>query len=578
MKKRQPGKLITMILMLVFCLSIHAAADFDRITISQIKQSEQDVYLYINTLNNSGTAASNTSLSKNALKVLVDNDEPLEVLDLTSYQAEGVAYTFCVDISRSMTDSEMTQVKEGITNYVNSMSANDYARLVTFGETTQEICAFTKDHDKLLSAVGTIERTAMKTYLYQGLTNALNTYEKQDKSLPERKAIIVFSDGMDDSDGADSEDQVIKKMSSVHVPIYAVGMQGNDSSATLKSLSNMARTSGGAMFSYSEYTAAEALDGVADFISQTYCLHVQPTVSQLNKNSSSNWVVQFNDSTITIESPIYTFRTKRVEEVTEAPITEIETTEAPTTELVTLPPETEPELTGMAKVIAFAKENLFIVLPVFFIILGIIIAVIAVLVSKSKKKNQITSETIDDDWINNPIPNNGGEYEPTMPDDAGMNSGYNPYGGYGENERTIAEDPYADSDDERTVAEDVYDDYDDEATVDGSQDDGITIEFEINFEGQTSIEHRRIRDRLILGRNTDTQQCDVDVTLGSRMASRKQTSRQHALITLQPDGMYVTDNGKTKTYLNGSEVRGETILHDNDVLSMGRASVKVRFR
>jgi pSer/pThr/pTyr-binding forkhead associated (FHA) protein len=38
----------------------------------------------------------------------------------------------------------------------------------------------------------------------------------------------------------------------------------------------------------------------------------------------------------------------------------------------------------------------------------------------------------------------------------------------------------------------------------------------------------------------------------------------------------VKDNSKNKTYLNGVEVAGETALRDEDVLQLGKATVKIK--
>lgn len=85
---------------------------------------------------------------------------------------------------------------------------------------------------------------------------------------------------------------------------------------------------------------------------------------------------------------------------------------------------------------------------------------------------------------------------------------------------------------------------------------------------------RTLRNELILGRGTE---CDLDVALNLSAESRKQTSRKHAYIIQRPDGIYVRDNSRNKTYLNGVEVAGEMVLRDKDVLQMGKATVKVNF-
>lgn len=113
--------------------------------------------------------------------------------------------------------------------------------------------------------------------------------------------------------------------------------------------------------------------------------------------------------------------------------------------------------------------------------------------------------------------------------------------------------------------------FDNEETIDGS-DKGLRLAFEITFNGQTERVERILTGQLILGRGSE---CDVDVVLQSSLEVRKETSRKHAFILDRPDGLYVKDNSKNKTYLNGTEVTGEVALRDEDVLQMGKSTVKV---
>ncbi len=124
-------------------------------------------------------------------------------------------------------------------------------------------------------------------------------------------------------------------------------------------------------------------------------------------------------------------------------------------------------------------------------------------------------------------------------------------------------------DDEKTM---FMDEFDDEATLDGSTVPGVRVEFMINFDGQSSIQNYVVVDQLILGRGSD---CDVDVVLKSMKEERKQTSRKHCFLILRPEGLFVKDNSKNKTFINGHEVLGEMLLRDQDVLQLGKAVVKV---
>ncbi len=115
--------------------------------------------------------------------------------------------------------------------------------------------------------------------------------------------------------------------------------------------------------------------------------------------------------------------------------------------------------------------------------------------------------------------------------------------------------------------------YDAEATIGVFDKRTDFIEFDIYFEGVSRKVRRDLREDIILGRGN----AGVDIVLGSKSQDAKRISRTHAMITSQPDGIYIRDNYKNKTYLNGNEVLGDTLLHNNDVIQMGNATVKIFF-
>ncbi|MDO4649929.1 MAG: FHA domain-containing protein, partial [Eubacteriales bacterium] len=141
---------------------------------------------------------------------------------------------------------------------------------------------------------------------------------------------------------------------------------------------------------------------------------------------------------------------------------------------------------------------------------------------------------------------------------------------YGQPQETAPAPQSYFGDDEDTM---FANEFDDEATIDGTAFAGLKLELLINFDGQSSIQQFMITNQLILGRGAD---CDVDVVLKSQKEERKETSRKHCYLVLRPEGLFVKDNSKNKTYLNGNEVVGEMLVRNQDMLQLGRATVKVR--
>lgn len=540
-----------------------AAADVDKLNISQIIQEGNDVYLYVSALDEAEKNAKE-AMSAEQFSVTIDRGAALPVQDVAVYQTldQGICYNFCIDISKSVTEEEMQEIKSSITAFVDCMGTGDYARIITIGSEITSVCDTTKDHNALKTAIDTVARTANDTYLYKGLSFALGGQKKALEEIPDRAAVILFTDGMDDSDGASSEEQVLIDIAETRIPVYVVGLKGQDSSANLNSVGQIARQSGGSVLSYNDMSITEAVQTVGELMNNTYQLHVLPAENYYGMQDL-NWRVTYNPGNYSLVSSayVYSLGMEGVEFVTEEPTEEPtetlteeptealteEPTEVPTeeiTEIITeavteiIPEtETETERSTVEKLLHIVQENIIIFVAAGLIWIALVILVLTLL--RKKKSNDFEFE-----------------YEDPISD-------------HDDYEKTLDETAY---DDERTIDEKTA--YDDEETIyETEEEQGMKLEFDITFDGITQTEQRVLKEQLILGRGSE---CDVDVVLNSNREERKQTSRKHAFIIEHQDGLYVKDNSKNKTYLNGIEIMGETALKDGDVLQLGRATVMVK--
>ena len=561
MKKRGIKEYLFVILIGVFLYSTCVFADIDKISISQIIQHGNDVYLYVNGTDTIGKPTDD-ALNAEQFSVNIDESQAFPVLDSAQFQTldEGVSYIFCVDISKSVTEEEMQEIKNSMTEFVNNMTEKDFARVITIGREITSVCDTTQDKSALVSAIQGIGRTADYTYLYKGISTALDGQRKRTNNIPERAMIILFTDGMDDSDGAYTLDQVVADFAATRIPIYPIGLKGNDPSASLNSVSQIAQQSGGNIFSYNDMSITEALQTIGDIVKKGYQLHVIPEISNFGKKNM-NWKVTFSSENYTVSSKPYVYSLS-MDDVILPTSTPEETpipteTAVPTSAPTSVPEVTEeaadssvsPNVTLQEKIILFWQDNFIICIAVGMIIIALLI-IIGILWGRKKGPKQ-------DDSINELQKYDNltekGSSEETDDD----------------NEKTMPGE-----DDEKTIG--ALDDYDDEKTIAEDYELGVRINFEITFDGKTENVEVLLpqNGELILGRGSE---CDVDVVLGSREEYRKQTSRMHAFIQERPDGIYVKDNSKNKTFLNGKEVIGELPLQNEDILQMGRAKIKVKF-
>ena len=170
-------------------------------------------------------------------------------IDGSRQTEDGVAYVFLVDISKSLMPRQFEQIKIALHHWLDGMGEQDQAALLTFGSEVSQVLAFTANHDRLNHAIDGLAASDMETSLFRGLLEAISLGRRQSENLPARRAIVILSDGIDDSLSGVSVNEVFKQNQEYRVPIYSIGFAMppvNDVKRQgLKVLSTLARQSGG---------------------------------------------------------------------------------------------------------------------------------------------------------------------------------------------------------------------------------------------------------------------------------------------------------------------------------------------
>ncbi len=162
---------------------------------------------------------------------------------------EGVAYIFLVDISKSLNARQFEQIRRALHGWLDGLGDQDQVALISFGHDVKRQVAFTADYTKVRSAIDNLAPTDMETSLFQGLLDAINLGRLQAPDLPARRAIVVLSDGIDDTVSGVTVDEVFRQSREYPVPIYSIGFlapPSNDNKREgLKVLGMLSRQSGG---------------------------------------------------------------------------------------------------------------------------------------------------------------------------------------------------------------------------------------------------------------------------------------------------------------------------------------------
>lgn len=165
---------------------------------------------------------------------------------------EGMAYLFLVDISKSLGRKEFAGIRDSLTDWVNRMGDGDRVSVMAFGEDIQVLADFDSSRPDTLEAISRLAPTDNLTQLNRAILRSLDIGRRVDETLPPRRAVILVSDGMDDTRGGATREEVLRALQSQGIPLWAVGFYSGklteSKKAGLSSLGEMARISGGDVF------------------------------------------------------------------------------------------------------------------------------------------------------------------------------------------------------------------------------------------------------------------------------------------------------------------------------------------
>jgi Ca-activated chloride channel family protein len=162
-----------------------------------------------------------TGLGASDFEVL-DNGrpQPLAVFDT---EVTPVAAVVALDTSASMTSS-LSALKYAAEQFVLRLFPHDRARICVFNDRVGISDAFTDDRDNLAEAIRSLDY-GNATRLYDAIATALDAL----RDTPERRVIVVFSDG-DDTASRASSGAIARRARELDTMVYAIGFTSSRSS------------------------------------------------------------------------------------------------------------------------------------------------------------------------------------------------------------------------------------------------------------------------------------------------------------------------------------------------------------
>lgn len=189
-------------------------------------------------------------------------NQKLQMVSAGSFaqSGEGINYYILLDISNSMPDNYFSYIKDGIAAFSNTLSENDSATLITFGESVTVEADLTQNTEALLSVLAAIQNTDNRTMLFEAVSKAADMAGKAVFDGGKRQVIIVVSDGEDVAEGRKAAPEALLELKEKAIPVYALCIK-DTARSNINSFGEFARMSGGDI---AVFGAAQAAAGLTD--------------------------------------------------------------------------------------------------------------------------------------------------------------------------------------------------------------------------------------------------------------------------------------------------------------------------
>ncbi len=158
-----------------------------------------------------------------------DQSIPITSVERVAPDEVVINLVLALDISGSIQDIGLEQLKQASIAFVNSLSPDDQVALILFGDDSRVVNDLSLDHQAVINSINSIAPDNLEdfTALYNGTFLAVQRASQAEQG---RRVVVVVTDGRNttaDSIQSVSVDTVIREAQEKRVPIYIAGV-GND--------------------------------------------------------------------------------------------------------------------------------------------------------------------------------------------------------------------------------------------------------------------------------------------------------------------------------------------------------------
>lgn len=305
---------ILLLLILSCCFVTLDAGAASRLDFVQMQQRNSVVKLYLLLSDIQSNAAVSLSTTPEMYKVYARGVEmtPDEV-ELFSKSDENTAYVIVIDTnSYALRSNSWDKMCAWIQALLLNMRSGDRVLVLVAGKTTVSDLTYGFESDflqisKNMEEYDNSDRGGT-TQLYKAMDQAIDAFYTTDDSFPNRKIIVVFGYGNDDS--AISSEALAEKAHAAGIPIYTVAIPGKTSdggarNGELSELDMISRASRGRLLraTSKELEPQAAAELVNGYVEQAVILTVQPDET-IWQASAADWNVALSINGETVQSRV----------------------------------------------------------------------------------------------------------------------------------------------------------------------------------------------------------------------------------------------------------------------------------
>ena len=248
-----------------------------KIQISQVADSNSELTIYFRP-EGLIKGASLESMAKEYEVTLGQQSLRVTSIDQQLSPDSGIAVVLAIDVSASLNNQSFSKIKSVCIDLVSRLPKNSQVAVIAVGDEAKLVSKFTVDLKAVRGFIEALAPSDQETSLYESILASQDIFNQVGQTLPLRRAVIVITDGLDDSHRGYSKEEVLRKIAEGTSPVYSIGLlkpQGHSGQKdALRVLAELSRTSGGSFYQASEATVEDTIRNVEKSLMNAWLVKV----------------------------------------------------------------------------------------------------------------------------------------------------------------------------------------------------------------------------------------------------------------------------------------------------------------